>query len=599
MKLSLLRSLIFQELWELDTISDMRNSEVAKILYEISALLELKGENKYKVAAYAEAARRIENLPDDIEKLFKEKRLHEIRGVGESISQKITEYLTTGKVTYLEELRKEVPPELLELEKIPGVGPKLAYRLYKELGIKDIDSLEKAAKEGRIRLLPRLGERVEQNILEGIRQVREKSERIPLGVALPIIEEILSFLSNNPYITKITPAGSVRRRKETIGDIDILITTKDMEKVNEYLKKLPILRDIIASGPTKTSINVEPGIQVDFRIVEDKCFGAALQYFTGSKAHNIKLRELALKKGFKINEYGIFRIEDNVRLGGEREEDIYEILELQFIPPELREDQGEIEIASVGKLPNLLEEKDILGDLHSHTNWSDGANTLEEMVDTAYKLGYKYLVISDHSQALGVAGGLTPEQIEKQRKEIYELSKKYKDFKIIHGIEANILSDGSLDLPHEVLEKFDLVIAGLHSGFKQSKEKITERLISAIKNPWVDIISHPTGRLINKRPAYEVDLDAILKAAKETGTVLEINAQPDRLDLCDLDARRAKEKYGIIFSIGTDAHDIKSFSLIRYGVYVARRAWLEKKDVLNTYSWEEIKKRLKRYKRNT
>ncbi|MEN2984028.1 MAG: DNA polymerase/3'-5' exonuclease PolX [Dictyoglomaceae bacterium] len=576
----------------------MRNLEVAKILYEISALLELKGENKYKVAAYAEAARRIENLSEDIEKLFKERRLNEIKGVGESISQKISEYLTTGKVTYLEELRKEVPPELLELEKIPGIGPKLAYRLYQELGIKDIDSLEKAAREGRIRLLPRLGEKVEQNILEGIKQLRSKSERIPLGIALPIIEEILSFLSNNPYIKNITPAGSVRRRKETIGDIDILITTQDIEKVNESLRKLPILKDIIASGPTKTSINVEPGIQVDFRVVEDKCFGAALQYFTGSKAHNIKLRELALKKGLKINEYGVFRLEDNLRLGGEKEEDIYEILGLQFIPPELREDQGEIELASIGKLPNLIEEKDILGDLHSHTNWSDGANTLEEMVDFAYRLGYKYLVISDHSQALGVAGGLTPEKIEKQREKIYELNKKYRDFKIIHSIEANILSDGSLDLPQQILEKFDLVIAGLHSGFKQSKEKITERLISAIKNPWVDIISHPTGRLINKRPAYEVDLDAILHASKETGTILEINAQPDRLDLCDIDAKRAKEKYGLLFSIGTDAHDIKSFSLIRYGIYVARRAWLQKEDILNTFPWEEIRKKIKRNREN-
>ncbi|MCX7846063.1 MAG: DNA polymerase/3'-5' exonuclease PolX [Dictyoglomaceae bacterium] len=576
----------------------MRNLEVAKILYEISALLELKGENKYKVAAYAEAARRIENLSEDIEKLFKERRLHEIKGVGESISQKIAEYLTNGRVLYLEELRKEVPSELLELEKIPGVGPKLAYRLYQELGIKDIDSLEKAAKEGRIRLLPRLGEKVEQNILEGIKQIREKSERIPLGIALPIIEEILSFLSDNPYIKNITPAGSVRRRKETIGDIDILITTKNIEKVNESLKKLPILKDIIASGPTKTSINVEPGIQVDFRVVEDKSFGSALQYFTGSKAHNIKLRELALRKGLKINEYGIFRIEDNIRLGGEREEDIYEILGLQFIPPELREDQGEVEIASLGKLPQLIEEKDILGDLHSHTNWSDGMNSLEEMVDFAYKLRYKYLVISDHSQALGVAGGLTPERIEKQREKIFELNKKYKNFKIIHSIEANILSDGSLDLPDYILEKFDLVIAGLHSGFKQSKEKITERLISAIKNPWVDIISHPTGRLINKRPAYEVDLEAILHASKETGTILEINAQPDRLDLCDIDAKRAKEKYGILFSIGTDAHDIRSFSLIRYGVYVARRAWLQREDLLNSFTWEELKKKLKRNKRD-
>lgn len=576
----------------------MRNLEVAKILYEISSLLELKGDNKYKVAAYMEAARRIENLSEDIEKLFKEKRLHEIKGVGESISQKIAEYFTTGKITYLEELRKEIPPELLELEKIPGVGPKLAYRLYKELGIKDIDSLEKAAREGRIRLLPRLGEKIEQNILEGIKQIKEKSERIPLGTALPIIEEILSFLSDNTSIKNITPAGSVRRRKETIGDIDILITTEDIERVNESLKNLPLLKDIISSGPTKTSITVEPGIQVDFRVVEEKCFGAALQYFTGSKAHNIKLRELALKRGLKINEYGIFRIEENKRLGGEKEEDIYEILGLQFIPPELREDQGEIELASLNKLPNLVEEKDILGDLHSHTNWSDGANSLEEMVDSAYKFGYKYLVISDHSQALGVAGGLTPEKIEKQREKIFDLNKKYKDFKIIHSIEANILSDGSIDLPNTILEKFDLVIAGLHSGFKQSKEKITERLISAIKNPWVDIISHPTGRLINKRPAYEVDLEAILQVSKETGTILEINAQPDRLDLCDLDSKKAKEKYGLLFSIGTDAHDIRSFSLVRYGVYVARRAWLKKEDILNTYPWEEIKKKLKRNRKN-
>ncbi|PMQ02341.1 MAG: DNA polymerase III [Dictyoglomus sp. NZ13-RE01] len=576
----------------------MKNSEVAKALYEIAALLEIKGENKYKVAAYTEAAMRIENLQEDIEKLYKLGKLNKIKGVGESIGQKIAEYLETGKISYLEELKKEIPPEVLELEKIPGIGPKLAYRLYKELGIKDIDSLEKAAKEGRIRLLPRLGEKVEQNILEGIKQFRQSSERIPLGIALPIVEEIISYLSNNPYITNITPAGSIRRRKETIGDIDILITTKDMERVNEQLLKLPILKNILAAGTTKTSIIVEPGIQVDFRVVEDESFGAALQYFTGSKNHNIKLRELALKKGLKINEYGVFRLSDNKKIAGEKEEEIYEVLGLQYIPPELREDQGEIELAMQNKIPILIEEKDIVGEMHSHTNWSDGMNTIEEMANYAYKLGYKYLVISDHSQALGVAGGLTPEQIEKQRREIYELNKKFKDFRIIHGIEANILSDGNLDLPNEVLEKFDIVIAGLHSGFKQSKEKITERLISAIKNPYVDIISHPTGRLINKRPAYEVDLDAILEAAKETGTILEINAQPDRLDLCDLDARRAKEKYGILLSIGTDAHDIRSFSLIRYGIFVARRAWLKKEDILNTYPWEEVQKRLKRAKLN-
>jgi len=577
----------------------MKNKEVAQILDEIATLLEIKGENKYKIAAYQEAARRIENLPEDIEKLFRQGKLYQIKGIGESIGQKIKEYLTTGKVTYLEELRREIPPEILELLKIPGIGPKLAYRLYTELGIKDIDSLEKAAREGKIRLLPRLGPKVEQNILEAIKEYREKQnvpERIPLGVALPLTEEIVNYLSQYPFIENIVPAGSLRRRKETIGDIDILITTSDMDKVNQVLKNLPILRNILAAGTTKTSIIVEPGIQVDFRVVDKSSFGAALQYFTGSKAHNIKLRELAIKKGLKINEYGVFRISDNKKIGGEKEEEIYEILGLQYIPPELREDQGEIGIAMEGKLPKLIEENDILGDMHVHTDWSDGANTLEEMVEIAYKLGYKYVVISDHSQALGVAGGLTPEQIEKQKLRIQELNKKYKNFKILHSIEANILSDGSIDLPEEVLKQFDLVIAGLHSGFKQPKEKITERLISAIKNPWVDIISHPTGRLINKRPAYEVDLSAILYWAKETGTILEINSQPDRLDLCDIDAKIAKEKYGIYFSIGTDSHDIRSYSLIKYGIAVARRAWLERKDVINTYPWEEAKLKLKRYK---
>lgn len=577
----------------------MKNKEIAQILDEIAILLEIKGENKYKIAAYQEAARRIENLPEDIEKLFREGKLYHIKGIGESIGQKIKEYLTTGKVSYLEELRKEIPPEILELLKIPGIGPKLAYRLYTELGIKDIDSLEKAAKEGKIRLLPRLGPKVEQNILESIKEYRNKQsipERIPLGVALPLVEDIISYLSQFPFVENIVPAGSVRRKKETIGDIDILITTSDMEKVNQVLKNLPILKNVLAAGTTKTSIVVEPGIQVDFRVVEKNAFGAALQYFTGSKAHNIKLRELAIKKGLKINEYGVFRISDNKKIGGEKEEEIYEILGLQYIPPELREDQGEIEIAMEGKLPKLIEENDILGDMHVHTDWSDGANTLEEMVEIAYKLGYKYVVISDHSQALGVAGGLTPEQIEKQKLRIQELNKKYKNFKILHSIEANILSDGSIDLPEEVLKQFDLVIAGLHSGFKQPKEKITERLISAIKNPWVDIISHPTGRLINKRPAYEVDLSAILYWAKETGTILEINSQPDRLDLCDIDAKIAKEKYGIYFSIGTDSHDTRSYSLIKYGIAVARRAWLERKDVINTYPWEEAKLKLKRYK---
>lgn len=577
----------------------MKNKEIAQILDEIAILLEIKGENKYKIAAYQEAARRIENLPEDIEKLFREGKLYHIKGIGESIGQKIKEYLTTGKVSYLEELRKEIPPEILELLKIPGIGPKLAYRLYTELGIKDIDSLEKAAKEGKIRLLPRLGPKVEQNILDSIKEYRNKQsipERIPLGVALPLVEDIISYLSQFPFVENIVPAGSVRRKKETIGDIDILITTSDMEKVNQVLKNLPILKNVLAAGTTKTSIVVEPGIQVDFRVVEKNAFGAALQYFTGSKAHNIKLRELAIKKGLKINEYGVFRISDNKKIGGEKEEEIYEILGLQYIPPELREDQGEIEIAMEGKLPKLIEENDILGDMHVHTDWSDGANTLEEMVEIAYKIGYKYVVISDHSQALGVAGGLTPEQIEKQKIRIQELNKKYKNFKILHSIEANILSDGSIDLPEEVLKQFDLVIAGLHSGFKQPKEKITERLISAIKNPWVDIISHPTGRLINKRPAYEVDLSAILYWAKETGTILEINSQPDRLDLCDIDAKIAKEKYGIYFSIGTDSHDIRSYSLIKYGIAVARRAWLERKDVINTYPWEEAKLKLKRYK---
>jgi DNA polymerase (family 10) len=565
----------------------MRNQEVAKILHDISVLLDIKGESRFRVVAYEEAARRIEGWPEPIEEVWKNGKLEDIPGIGQSIASKIAEYLATGKMTYYEELTKEIPPELIELTEIPGVGPKIARLLYEQLGIKTPEDLEKAIREKKLRNLPRLGAKSEEKIARGLEMFRRKTGRMLLGQALPLVEGIVALLRERTGVEKISPAGSIRRMKETIGDIDILVASSRPQLIMDVFVALPQVREVLAKGDTKSSIVTHEGIQVDVRVVEEECFGAALQYFTGSKAHNIKLREIALKKGFKVNEYGIFRLDTNERVGGEREEDIYEILGMEWIPPELREDQGEIECALEKKLPVLVDMKDIRGDLHVHSHWSDGVASIEEMAQAALARGYQYLAICDHTQSLAVASGLTPEEIHEREKEIRRWNERHPELLVLNGVEANILSDGSLDFPDKELALLEVVVAGLHSGLTQKEEKILKRLELAMKNPYVQIISHPTGRIIGKREAYEVNCDVLFAMAKATHTSLELNAQPERLDLRDVDARKAAQE-GIKIVISTDAHDPGSLEYMRYGVAQARRAWLRKEDVLNTFGREEL-----------
>jgi DNA polymerase (family 10) len=575
----------------------MRNKEVAKKFYELAKLSEIAGENPFKIRAYLEAARRIENLTVPIEDLAKENKLTEIKGIGKSIAEKIDQYLKTGKIEKLEMLKEKIPESLLELEKVPGLGAKRAKILYDTLGIKSVEELRKAAEEGRISKLPGFGEKTEKKILEGLTSMRDKTvDRVLLGIALPLAQGIVKKLRENSPVSKIQICGSIRRMRETIGDIDILVTSNKPDKVMDAFVKLPEVKEIIVKGDTKTSILTHENLQVDLRVVEPSSFGAAIQYFTGSRQHNIHLRELAIKKGLKINEYGVFDLSTNKKIAGETEEEVYGALGLQWIPPEMREDRGEIELAEKHGIPKLIELTDIKGDLHMHSTYSDGANSIEEMAREVMRLGYEYMVISDHAKSLGIANGLSIERYMAEKKEIEKLNKKYAPFKIFLGTELNILSDGKLDFSDEELQIFDICLAGIHTAFNQDKEKMTRRIISAVKNPFVRIIVHPTGRILNGRTQFELDLDAVFSAAKENKTVFEINASPERLDLSDLNAKKAKEQYGLKLSIDTDAHSVDSLHNMIYGVGVARRAWLTKEDVINTKSLEEFEAFLKEKK---
>ncbi len=571
----------------------MRNKEVAKKLYELASLAELAGENPFKVNAYIEAARRIENLPIPIEELAKEGKLTEIKGVGTGIAKKIKQYLETGTIEKLEEFKKKVPPSLLELEKIPGIGPKAALSLYKHLGIKTIEELKEAAEKGKIRELPGFGPKKEENILKALKGMKKKEEkRVSIGLALTLAEFIRDEIKKKAPVDKIEICGSIRRMKETIGDIDILVTSRESEKVMEVFSNLPVVKEVLVRGETKTSVITKEDIQVDVRVVEPESFGAAIQYFTGSREHNVKLRELAIKKGLKINEYGVFK--GDKKIGGGKEEEVYNLLGLPWIPPEMREDRGEIEEAMKGKLPKLVDYKDIKGDTHVHTKYSDGVNSVEEMAEEAIKMGYKYIVISDHAKSLGVASGMSIEEFKKQKKEIDRLNEKFGDkFRIFFSVELNILSDGSVDFPEEELDIFDFCIAGIHSGFNQSMERMTNRIKKAMGIKKVKIIAHPTGRIIGEREGYKVDIEEIFKEAKNSGVFLEINATPQRLDLSDLNVMHAKSLYGLKFTIGTDAHAKVSLPDIRYGVGVARRGWLTKEDIINTLPLKKFEKIIK------
>jgi len=570
----------------------MISIKIAKIFEDLADMLEIKGENPFRIRAYRKAARNIRTLTNELEKFADEGRLDQIPGIGEGMKEKIYEILDTGRLQFYEELKSEIPPSLVKLLSVPGIGPKLAKKFYDELNIRDIEQLEKMAKEHHLAGLPGIKEKTEQNILKGIEMLKKGLERMNLGIALPIANEIVDQLSKLPEVKRISTAGSLRRRKETIGDIDILTTSSNSKKVMDTFINLQLVERVLVCGDTKSSIITYDGIHVDLRVVEPESYGSALAYFTGSKAHNIRIREIAMKNNLKINEYGVFDEKTGMKIAGENEEEIYQILNLPFIASELREDMGEIEAAKENRLPTLVKLSQIKGDLHVHTTWSDGGNSIEEMLKTSQEMGYKYLAICDHSQSLKVAGGLSEDKLLEQIEKIKELNSKYKDFDILAGSEVDIKADGSLDYPDELMKKLDIVVAAIHTRFRRSRYEMTKRIIKAIQNPHVNILAHPTGRLLGVRDAYEVDLDEILKVAKINKIALEINAFPERLDLNDINCRKAKE-YGVMISINTDSHITNQLDYMALGVSVARRGWLEPKNIINTKPREQIIKFLK------
>ena len=565
----------------------MKNRQIAELFEKIADALELKGESVFRINAYRKAGRVLRDLTNDIEEVHSEGKLKEIPGIGEGISRKIDEYLTTGKMTKYVEVTAGIGEELLDLLRVQGLGPKTLALAHEKLGVKNLDDLKKVIEDGSLAHLPGMGEKKTENIGKGIDLFEKAKGRIPLGKAVPIALRIVDAMKSRKGLKDISPAGSLRRMAETVGDIDILATGARRSEIVKGFTQLPFVTDVLAKGSTKGSVMIDDETQVDLRVVKTAAFGAALQYFTGSKAHNVKLRTMARERGLKLSEYGIFKGER--RIAGVREEDVYRALRLPWIPPELREDRGEVEAAQSGGLPELVEKEDILGDLHVHSSYSDGNASIEDLAASAKKLGLKYIAICDHSKYAKYAGGIDEETLRRQTKEIDELNEKLKGFRILKGIEIDILRDGSLDFADEILEKLDIVVASIHSGFRQN---VTHRMIRAMQNPHVDVICHPTGRLISRREGYEVDIEAVMKAAAETRTALEINAYFDRLDLNDLNAKKAKEM-GVKMSIGTDSHSVETLWYVSLGVGVARRGWLEKKDLLNTLKADHLLRRRK------
>ena len=569
----------------------MKNQQIADIFNEIAELLELKNENVFRIRAYRRAAQNIGDLPKDVAALSPEE-LETVPGIGKDLAAKVREFLETGRIAKHEELKAAVPGGLLELLRVPGLGPKKAKLLSDKLKVKGIDELEAAVRAGRLSGLHGIQKRTEENILKGIEFLKRGPERRPIGKVLPLAEEIVRRMRSSAPLDRIEVAGSIRRWKDTVKDIDILATSQDPAAVMAAFVKLPQTGRVLSHGETKSSIITDDGIQVDLRVVDEDSFGAALQYFTGSKQHNIKLREMGVRAGLKINEYGVFREPGEKKIGGAKEEDVYRALKLAFIPPELREDGGEIEAALEGRLPDLVTLADIRGDLHVHTKWSDGSHDLDTMVQEARKRGYRYIAVTDHTKGLGVAHGLDERRLREQMRLITGVNEKLRGFTVLAGTEVDIRADGRLDLADEALAGLDIVVASIHSGFKQPQEQITRRLLAAVRNPWVSVIAHPTGRLLGERDAYAVDLDAVLKEAAKYGVAMEVNAYPLRLDLNDLHIRMAKG-YGVPLVISTDTHVANQFDYMAYGVSVARRGWVEKKDVLNALSCEQLIKRLK------
>jgi DNA polymerase (family 10) len=572
----------------------MKNSDIAMVFENIADLLDLKGDNKFKIRAYARAAQVIHHLPQEMELMHEEgKDLQDIAGIGDAIAKKSVELITTGKLKFYEDLKAEFPQGIINLLDVPGVGPKTAYRLATELNVSSIDQLEQAIKDGRVASLERMGEKTAANILHSIEVFRRKDRRIPLGEALPVVEEILDSLRHIAGVKNLMPAGSLRRFKETVGDIDMMGTADDTESVIQAFVKLPQVREVLSQGPTKASVILPKGLQADLRMVEHEDFGSLLQHFTGSKEHNVALRTRSQKQGLSLSEYGITDVKTGKVEKFADEESFYNFLGLQYIPPEIREDMGEIALAEKNAIPRLIEVGDIKGDLHVHTVSSDGNDTLEDMVGAAKALGYEYLAITDHSSGRNITSDKKIERLAGQIAEIKRLNKTNMGIYLLTGVEVDIRADGSLDLPDEVLAELDIVVASVHSSFLQDRATMTERIIGAIKNPHVDIIGHPTARKIGEREPVDVDLEAVFRAAAANGKALEINAMPDRLDLKDLHAYRARE-LGVMLAICTDSHAAWHLNMMRFGVGVARRAWCQSKDILNTMPLNDLLKFLKR-----
>jgi DNA polymerase (family 10) len=569
----------------------MKNQQIAHIFNEMAELLELKGENVFRIRAYRRAAQNIDGLSRDVTTLSDDE-LGAIPGIGKDLVGKIREFLEKGSIARHEELKKEIPGGVLDLLRVPGLGPKKAKQFYDKLKIKGVDELEDAVRKGKLAGLPGIQKKTEENILKGIELVKRGTDRRPLGRVLPLAEDIIRRLKDSAPVDQIEVAGSIRRMKEMVKDIDILTTSRHPGKVMDAFVKLPHVSRVLAQGPTRSSVITEDGIQVDLRVVEEDSFGAALQYFTGSKQHNIKLREMAVRAGLKLNEYGAFKEPGDKKIGGKTEEEMYKVIKLPWIPPELREDNGEIEAALKGILPDLIRLEDIKGDLHVHTKESDGSHDLDTLVQAAKKKGYSYIAITDHTKGLGVAHGLDEKRLAAEIKLIDAANEKLTGFRVLKGTEVDIRADGRLDLADEALAGLDIVVASIHSGFGQTREQITRRIISAIRSPCVSVIAHPTGRIIGERDAYAVDMEAVLKEAAKYGVAMEVNAYPLRLDLNDMHVKLAKE-FGVLLVISTDTHVSNQFDFMTYGVSVARRGWAEKKDVLNTLEYESLIKRLK------
>lgn len=570
----------------------VHNKEIADILNEVADYLEIKGENEYRITSYRNAARTVLGLSESISKMAEdEKDIQSIPDIGESMAEKIKEIAKSGNLEQLEKLKKQIPESLRDIMKLEQMGPRRTKILYEELNIESIDELKKAAEQGEIEKLEGFGEKTTKKILKEIKQFSEKggSERFKLHEAGEMIQPMLKYLEKE--MDNITIAGSYRRMKETVGDIDLLCTAKDQEKAMQHFCDYEEVKEVLSHGETRSSVRLRTGLQVDIRIIKKKSMGAAKLYFTGSKAHTVVLRKMAKENDLKINEYGIYK--GKKRVAGKTEKEMYEKLGLKYVEPELRENQGEIEAAKKDELPDLLKLKDIKGDLHTHTKATDGKNTLKEMAEAAKEKGYSYFAVTEHSKKVAMAGGLNEKDLEKQIGEIDELNKKMKKIKIIKGIEVDILENGTLDLPDDILKELDLVICAIHYNMNLSKKKQTKRILKAMENPYFNILAHPTGRMINKRSGYDIDMDEIMKEAAEKGCFLEINSNPDRMDLSDKYVRKAKDA-GVKLAISTDSHSTGNFDYIKYGVAQARRGWMGKADIINSRSWKQLEKLLYR-----